>query len=159
MCAVIVLWLIVIGDHGQYLAGQRMNWLVVTLMKISQRKCFITIHEALLHNILARPSLAETQFWVEVKRLKCVKYELGKISSSVDTPPLCDLIEILSPGPSEGVQTTRRYRVWESILAICWSHTRTASPHVCTTFYVVGFWLLATWGSVGSYQQPWAVVL
>ena len=45
------------------------------------------IHEALLHNMYVKPSLAETQFRVEVRRLKCVKYELDKISSSVDTLP------------------------------------------------------------------------
>ena len=28
MCADIVSWLTVVGDHGQYLAGQIMNWLV-----------------------------------------------------------------------------------------------------------------------------------
>ena len=64
--------------------------------------------EALLHTVFVKPSLAETQFRVEVRRLKCVKYELDKISSSVDTLPLRDLLEILSPGPSEGVHTTRR---------------------------------------------------
>ena len=34
-------------------------------------------------------ALAETQFRVEVRCLKCVKYELDEISSSVDTLPLC----------------------------------------------------------------------
>ena len=28
MCADIVSWLTVVGDHGQNLGGQRMNWLV-----------------------------------------------------------------------------------------------------------------------------------
>ena len=28
MCADIVSWLTVAGDHGQHLVGQRMNWLV-----------------------------------------------------------------------------------------------------------------------------------
>ena len=96
--------------------------------------------EALLHNMLAKPNLAEIQFRVEVRRLKCVKYELDKISSSVDTLPLCDLKEIMSPGPSMGVHTTRRY----SGLGILFdnplkSHTHNTSPHVCTTFEVVGF--------------------
>ncbi len=76
-------------------------------------------HEALLHIMFVKPSLAETQFRVEVRRLKCVKYELGKISSSVDTLPLRDLIKIMSSGPSEGVHTTRRYRVWESFSRTC----------------------------------------
>ena len=44
-----------------------------------------------------------------MRRLKCVKYELDKISSSVDTLPLRDLLEILSSGPSEGVHTTLGY--------------------------------------------------
>ena len=87
MCAFIVLWLIFLDDYGQYLSGQKMKWLVVTLMEVSQRKCFIITHEALLHSMFVRPSLAETQFLVELKRLKCVEYELDKISSSVDTPP------------------------------------------------------------------------
>ena len=51
--------------------------------------------------------LAGTQF--QVKRLKCVKYGLDKISSLVDILPLRDLLEILSPVPSEGVHTTRGY--------------------------------------------------
>ena len=66
-------------------------------------------HEALLHDMFVKPSLAETQFRVEVRRLKCVKYELDKISSSVDTNHLRGMLDILSPGPSEGVHTTRRY--------------------------------------------------
>ena len=49
-------------------------------------------HEALLHNISVKSSAAETHFRVEVRRLKCAKYELDKISSSVDTLPLRDLI-------------------------------------------------------------------
>ena len=28
MCAETVSWLTVVGDHGQHLVGQRMNWLV-----------------------------------------------------------------------------------------------------------------------------------
>ena len=75
-------------------------------MKISQSKCFIMTHEALLHIMLVKPSLAETQFRVEVWRLKCVKYELEKISSSVDTLPLRALIWIVSTGSPEGVHTT-----------------------------------------------------
>ena len=81
-----------------------------------------------------RSSLAETQFRVEVKRLKCVKYELGKVSSSVDTLPLRDLLEILSFGPSEGVHTTRGYSgleiLFENLLK---SHTQ------CLTTYVYHF--------------------
>ena len=46
---------------------------------------------------------------VEVRRLKYVKYELHKISSSADTLPFRDLIKIMSSGPSEGVHTTRGY--------------------------------------------------
>ena len=78
------LWVIVHGDHGQYKSSQRINWPVVTVIEMSQKKCYITSHEAVLHNMVSRPSLAETQIGVEVKRLKCVKYELGEISSSVD---------------------------------------------------------------------------
>ena len=37
------------------------------------------------------------------------------------------------------------------------SHTH-CLPRVCTTLVVVGFGLLATWGSVGFYRQPWAVI-
>ena len=91
VCAVKVLWLMILDDHGLCLSNQKMfhaNWLVVTFMGVSQRKCFITTHEALLHNMYVKPSLAETQFRVEVRRLKYVKYELDKISSSVDTLPL-----------------------------------------------------------------------
>ena len=133
--------------------------LSVTLMKMSQRKCFIATHEALLHNMLVKPSLAETQFWVKVKRLKCVKYELDKISSSVDTLPFrwpdkdhVFLAYWIECTPLEGIP------VWESFSRIRWSHTRTASPRVWTTLVVVCFWLLATWGSVGFYRQLWAVI-
>ena len=88
----------------------------------------------------AKPSLAETQFEVEVKHLKCVMYELGKISSSVVAASLC--------GHDRGfwnpwtigwswVLTIRIYRVWEIFSAIRWSHVNIASPHVCT--------ILLTW--------------
>ena len=63
--------------------------------------------------MLVKPRLAETQLRVEVRRLKCVKYELHKTSSPVDTLLLRDLLDILPPGPPEGVHTTRRYRDWE----------------------------------------------
>ena len=75
-------------------------------------------HEALLRIILVKPSLSETQFRVEVRRLKCVKYELDEVSSFVNTPPFHDLLEVLSPGPLEGDHTIRRYRVWESFSRI-----------------------------------------
>ena len=64
----------------------------VTLTKMPQRKCAIMTREALLHSMLTKLSLAETQFRVEVRRLKRVKYELDKISSSMDTLPLRGLI-------------------------------------------------------------------
>ena len=32
-------------------------WTLLDIMEVSQRKCFITTHEALLHNILVRPNL------------------------------------------------------------------------------------------------------
>ena len=96
-------------------------------------------HEALLHIVLVKTTLAETQFRVEVRRLKCVKYELDKISSSVDTLPLRNLKEILSPGPSEGVHTTRRYSGLGILFENPLSHTHIASPHVCTTFNVAAF--------------------
>ena len=96
--------------------------------------------EALLHSMLTKLSLAEIQFRVEVRRLKCVKYKLDKISSSVDTLPLRDLLEILSPGPSEGVHTTRRY----SGLGILFENPLKSHTH-CLTACVYHFssgWLL-----------------
>ena len=96
-------------------------------------------HQALLHDMFVKPSLAETQFRVEVRRLKCVKYELDKISSSVDTLPLCDLIEIMSPGPSEGVHTTRGYSGLGILFENPLKSHKHCLPRVCTTLVVAGF--------------------
>ena len=117
---------------------------------MSQRKRFITIHEALLHSILARPSLAETQFWVGVKRLKCVKYEPGKISSSVDTPPFCGhdkdhvfLAYWMECTPLEGIGSGNPFR--ES------GEVTLALPHrMCVPLFT---WL------VSDYWQPGAILV
>ena len=109
-------------------------------MKVSQRKCYHMTHEVFLHNMYVKPSLAETHFRLEVRRLKCAKYELDKISSSVDNPLLRGLIEIMSPGPSDGVQTTRRY----SNLGIFFENPLKSHTHCLTAcgYHLLNGWLL-----------------
>ena len=105
---------------------------------------------------IAKPRLAEPPFKVEVKCLKRDKYELGKISSFVVAIPLYVCCWWVLPTEYwMECLLDRRYSGMGILLAIRWRHTHIASPHVCTTFYVVGFWLLATWGSVDFYRQPW----
>ena len=57
-----ILGLIFLDDHGQYLYTQKTChtiWLVVAIMGVLQRICFITTHDALLHDMYATPSLAD----------------------------------------------------------------------------------------------------
>ena len=100
MCADIVSWLAVVSDHGQHLVGQRMNWLVCNSHEDVAKEMFHYDSRGLDSDMLVKPSLAETQFRVEVRRLKCVKYKLDKISSSVDV--LCPLFFLRKISPSSG---------------------------------------------------------
>ena len=85
-----------------------------------------------------------------MRRLKCVKYELDKISSSVDTLPLRDLIKVMTSGPSEGVHTTRRY----SGLGILFDKTLKSYTHCLIACVYHSFTWLAY-----DYWQPGALLV
>ena len=92
--------------------------------------------------LISSVPLSETQFRAKVRRLKCVKYELGKIQSSVVTSFLRYLIKITVRyifWTVGRVHTTRGYSglgiLFENPLK---SHTP-CLPRMCTILVVAGF--------------------
>ena len=70
MCAVKLLWLTVVGDHGQYLAGQGMNWLVCNSHEDAAKEMFHYDSRGLASYGASETQLSRNIIWSRIEALE-----------------------------------------------------------------------------------------